>query len=390
MKVAYFDCFSGISGDMCLAALIDAGVPIEYIVETLRGLHIDGYEVSAKKVKRAGIEATMVEVKAAREGIIRRYRDVLDLISSSELEGRIRETSLRIFKRIFEAEAKVHGKDIEEVHLHELSATDCIVDIVGTVSGLMYLKVERVLSSPVNLGSGMVKTDHGMLPVPAPATIELLRGVPVYGDDSGVELTTPTGAAIISTLAEGFLPVPELIPKGIGYGAGSRELKGKVNALRVLIGEDVHNEQATMVVEINTNIDDMNPQVYGYLMERLYEEGALEVFFTPVYMKKNRPGTMLTVLCWPDDKDKIKNIIFSETTTIGLRYSLVLRSCLKREVITYDTEYGKVRFKVSEFNGQRVAVPEYEDCKRIARERNEPILRVIEQLKRIAEKDIRT
>jgi uncharacterized protein (TIGR00299 family) protein len=411
LKTAYFDCSSGISGDMCLGALVDAGVPLKHLEKELRKIPIKGYKLTSKKVKRAGFRATKVEVHSSRFTVhsSRKWRDIEQIIKGSKLRSEIKQKGLRIFKRLFEAEARVHGERFDKVHLHELGAVDCIVDIFGTIIGLEILDIEKIYTSPVNVGSGFVKTEHGVLPVPAPATVELLSCQPsavscqLYSDGTEFELTTPTGAAIIRELSSDFGNMPEMVIEKIGIGAGNRDFKERANVLRIFIGElSTYSYQLSahppipplarggevgVVTVIETNIDDMNPQIYEYVMERLFKAGALDVYLTQVIMKKGRPGIKLTVLCDNKEKESLMKIILKETTTIGLRFYEANRQTLKREIKELDTELGKIRFKISENRTQNTEdrtqmkiAPEYEDCKRLAKKLNVPLIEVMKTI----------
>lgn len=411
MRIAYFDCFSGISGDMCLGAVVDAGITIKELERELQKIPVGGYELTSKKVKRARFEATKVDVilkveemRQKAEG--RRWKDIEQVIQNSSLSQEIKQKGFKIFKMLFEAEAKVHGDEFDNIHLHELGATDCIVDVFGTIIGLDMLKVERVYSSAVNLGGGFVKTAHGILPVPAPAVTELLRGIPVYSegvgsDSASSELTTPTGAAILKGLSSGFGNIPPMSIEKIGIGAGSKDFKDKPNILRLFIGNELktaclsHDRLFSAdelsvdekVTVIETNIDDMNPQIYEYLMERLFKAGALDVYLTDILMKKGRPGIKLSVLCSENKKEDLMKIILSETSTIGLRFYETKRRVLKREIKTIDTEFGKVRVKYSKLGDSILKVtPEYEDCKEIAEKFNIPLLEVMSKICYLADK----
>jgi hypothetical protein len=474
LKIAHFDCFSGISGDMCLGALVDAGVSLKNLVRELKKIPVRGYEIHAKKVKRAGVAATKVDViqkakskeqraksnnppnpplaKGGEGGFLakggkggfehgakseeqgaKRWKDIEKIIQNSSLSKEIKEKGLKIFERLFKAEAKVHGDVFDSVHLHELGAVDCLIDVFGTIIGLDILEVEKVYSSPVNLGSGSIKTAHGILPVPAPASAEILKGVPVYSTDSNYELTTPTGAALVKEFSSKFGSIPLMNIKTIGLGAGSKNFKDRPNVLRMFIGNttkflptplwkrgvmgdlkadidrlfignppippllkrgfeklgqgemlkrDVGRLSDEQVTLIESNIDDMNPQIYEYVMERLFKAGALDVFLTQVLMKKGRPGVKLTVLCKETDSEELIKIIMKETTTIGLRFYDVKRRVLQREIKIVDTEFGKVRIKLSKFGDEILkATPEYEDCKRIAKKLKMPLIEVMEKIK---------
>ena len=388
--IAYFDCFSGISGDMILGALVDAGVPVNRLQKELSSLQVKGYKLELKKVKRAGFRATKVDVVIKRSkssteknGDIRKWKDIKGLIDRSSLSKEIKQKGKSIFKKLFEAEASVHGGRYDRVHLHELGAIDCIIDIFGALICLDILGVNSVYSSPVNVGSGNVRTDHGLLPVPAPATVELLKGKPVYSSDIKYELTTPTGAALISSIASGFGSIPFMEISETGIGAGSADFKSQPNVLRVFIGQELACtcDQNNGVTVIETNIDDMNPQIYEHVMDNLFKAGAIDVFLTQVIMKKCRPGIKLTVLCGDDKKEILADIILKETTSIGLRYYRADRKILKREIKSINTRYGKVRFKIVHLNEKdRRRSIEYEDCRKISRKFNIPLVEVFKTL----------
>ncbi len=382
--IAYLDCFSGISGDMLLGAIVDAGVPVERLAKELSRLPVRGYELTAGHVKRASIRATKVDVVikdgGRRETGDRRFRDIKKIIESSSLPEPLRQKGLAIFRRLFEAEARVHGGRYDRVYLHELGAVDCIVDIFGTLIGLDMLGIETLYSSPLNLGSGTIKTHHGLLPVPAPATVELLKDKPVYASGISFELTTPTGAALVSSLARGFGPVPEMHISKIGTGAGAADFREQPNVLRIFIGSRVQGDDCGISV-IETNIDDMNPQIYEYVMDKLFSAGALDVFLTQIIMKKGRPGIKLTVLCSEDRRDDLIDIILRETTSIGLRFYRAGRKTLPRGIKSVETKFGAVNVKVIQPGGRnrRISV-EYEDCKRIAERLDVPLTEVMKIL----------
>jgi uncharacterized protein (TIGR00299 family) protein len=492
LKIAYLDCFSGISGDMCLGALADAGVSPEKLLRELKKLPVKEYQIRISKVKRAGITATkadvIIEAKSkkrrakneeayskerraksdpthppltkgrSKEGLIIReqkakgWRDIESIIHRSSLSKGIKEKGLKVFRRLFEAEAKIHGKGVEKVHLHELGAVDCLIDIFGTIIGFNILGVEKIYSSPVNLGSGFIKTEHGILPVPAPAAAETLKGVPVYSTDSNFELTTPTGAALVRELSSEFGDLPLMNIETIGLGAGNQNFKDRANILRLFVGNPVKSPYTPLLTPlypplvrgelkggtegrgiagnspisplakpyspispsakpyspsplwqrgargdledrpvnlsdeiatvIEANIDDMSPQIYEYVMELLFKKGALDVFLTQVIMKKGRPGIKLTVLCKETEREEIIKIILTETTTIGLRFYNVQRSVLQREIKIIDTEFGKVRVKFSRLGKEILkATPEYEDCKKLARKLNMPLIEIMRKIK---------
>jgi pyridinium-3,5-bisthiocarboxylic acid mononucleotide nickel chelatase len=381
-RIAYFDCFSGISGDMVLGALVDAGADLRAIEAELRKLGLEGWSISAEKVKRGGIFATHVRVESSEGHHHRGLSVILGRIDKAGLAPRAAERVRRIFTRLAEAEAKVHNMPLEEVHFHEVGAVDSIVDIVGASIGFELLGVDEFACSALDVGAGQVKTAHGLLPVPAPATAELLRGAPVYTSGIARELVTPTGAAIATTLSTSYAQVPEMTLRAVGYGAGSANLTEKANVLRILIGENATSEAGehwdAPVSVIETNLDDMSPQIYGYFVERALAAGALDVFSTAVQMKKNRPGVLLTILCDTADTARLMDLVFRETTTIGVRTYDVRRKVLDRELVPVATQFGEVRMKISRMNGSVLnATPEYEDCQRLAAEKGIPLKQVI-------------
>lgn len=399
MRTLYFDCFSGISGDMTVGALLDLGVPSEHLISNLGKLGIsDEYEIKIKKVLKNGIEGTDFDVHLnahhhehnhnhsqdhghnhdhnhGEEHVHththhhgRNLFDIEGLIDKSTLNSNIKKISKDIFKIVAEAEAKVHGKGIYDVHFHEVGAVDSIVDIVGTAICIDYLRVDRVISSPINTGKGFVKCEHGVIPVPAPATLNILKDIPIYCDEREFELTTPTGAAIIRALAVDFRSLPEFKVKAVGYGCGKRNTDIP-NVLRVMLGENKGEEY----VILEATIDDMNPQIYGFLMDKLFDTGAKDVYYTPVYMKKNRPGIVVTITSPVSKEEEIKKLMFRESTTIGIRRFKIERTELDREFKTVKMDSGEVNFKVSSYKGEVVNTsPEYEDIKKISLELNMP------------------
>ena len=383
MTLAYFDCFSGISGDMTLGALVDAGVSIDVLRTELDKLNLPGYEVKAEKVKRSGIAATKVHVVIDQKNQMSRHlSDILKIIEASTLSSAVKEKSSRIFKRLADAEAKVHGTTPDKIHFHEVGAVDAIVDIVGAVIGLELLGVTHIAASAINVGSGTIQSAHGVLPLPAPATVELLAGIPVYQSGAQFELTTPTGAVIISTLGSSFGQMPPMKVDRVAYGAGGHEFPGMPNVLRLMIGQPVADYEEDTSIVIETNIDDMNPQVYDYLIEKLMQQGAHDVYLTPIIMKKGRPAILLSVLTDKTKSDAVLDTIFRDTTSIGVRIQEVGRKKLTREIQVLDTMYGKVRIKISRQGNEILsATPEYEDCKRIAEEKQLPLKQVIEEAK---------
>jgi uncharacterized protein (TIGR00299 family) protein len=387
-KVAYFDCFSGISGDMCLGSIVDAGVSLSEIDKELKKIAIKGYELVSKKVQRANISATKVDViikkteGRKKKAEAKKWEDIKDLILSSHLSEDIKKKGLYIFKRLFEVEANIHGVSLENAHLHELGGIDCIVDIFGTIIGLDVLGIKKIYVSPINLGSGTVMTSHGTLPVPAPATLELLKNYPIYSSHSSFELTTPTGAAIIS----GLLAEPSLIPnmklEKIGYGAGNKDLNDTPNVLRILIGKEILSLPEDNVIVMETNIDDMNPQIYEHVIEKLFEAGALDVFLENIIMKKGRPAIKLSVLLKETELEKISNILFNETSTIGVRFYKAFRKTLKRDFRKIKTGYGNIRVKRALLDDEFVKLSlEYDDLKNLSKKTGIEINKIEKVLK---------
>ncbi len=434
MKIAYFDCFSGISGDMTLGALVDVGVPPEILTEGLSTLKLDAeFSLRFKKATKHGITGTraIVEVHPAHashadshhghghahhhdhdhehhdhghthahdhdqehhnhegehdHGPTRLLSDIFKLLDDSDLDPEIRETAKRVFDRLAEAEAKVHNMSKANVHLHEVSGIDSIVDIVGSVIGLAYLDIDAVYASPLSLGRGFVRCAHGLMPVPVPGTMELLKGVPIHQTDIPKELVTPTGAALITTLSQEFGVMPQMRLDRVGYGAGTRDLEQRPNLLRLCLGEKVsnsnsqtthHHAETDSVDIIETNVDDMSPEITGYVTTQLFEHGALDVFLTPIFMKKNRPATQITVLCPTPHRDKLIELLLTETTTFGVRLSSADRVKLRRDFIQVETQWGIIQAKRGYLNGALIkTVPEYEDCKRLAERNNVPLRQI--------------
>ncbi|MGD2174126.1 MAG: nickel pincer cofactor biosynthesis protein LarC [Candidatus Brocadiaceae bacterium] len=370
MKIAYLDCFSGVSGDMCLGALVDAGVPLQYLRDVLAGLPVSGYSLTEERVRRGGVVATRVRVQldGGHDQPHRGLTDVLEIIAGGSLDEEVAEGSSAVFRRLAEAEGKVHGVGPEEVHFHEVGAVDAVCDIVGAVAGLRRLGVEAVKFSTVRLGGGTVRAAHGTLPVPAPATVELLRGLPTAGGPIDLELTTPTGAALLSTLGEPSPQWPPMMVETIGYGAGERDPAELPNVLRLAVGTESGAEApADRVWVLETNLDDMTGEEVGYCTEVLLARGALDVFVTPVQMKKNRPGVQITVLCPPERLREMEKLLWRHTTTLGIRRLLWQRSRLARRTRTVTTPWGEVRVKVALLGEEVVRrEPEYEDCREVA------------------------
>lgn len=435
-KLLYFDCFAGASGDMVLGALLDAGLPLADLDSALGSLMLPGSRLSAERVLRAGVSATKFRLhegeggeahdhphphEGARahghphehdhaqphphehdheeahghahahphppaepgptrhqhHGQHRSLAEIVALIETSALSARGRAKAVDLFRRLAEAEASIHQMPVERVHLHEVGALDSIVDIVGAVFAMEWFGAERVVSSPLNVGGGMVHSAHGVFPVPAPATVKLLGSAPVYSSGIQMETVTPTGALLVTGYASEFGPVPAMRIARVGYGAGDRDTPGTPNVLRVLLGEDDAGAETQRVVVLECEIDDMNPQIFGVLFEALYAAGALEVFFTPVQMKKNRPGTLLTIVAPPDRRRVLTDLVFRETTTIGLRYQELMRACLEREMAVVQTPVGPVRVKIARRGSEVLnASPEFDDCARLAAERSLPVKQV--------------
>ncbi len=386
MKTLYFDCFAGASGDMILGAMVAAGVDPGLLREQLGLLSVQGFEVDFAPVSRSGISATYARVHTVHEHAHRHLSDILKIISDSRLSDSVKERAAAIFSRLAEAEACVHNQPLEQVHFHEVGALDAIVDVVGASICFELLSIERFVSSPLHVGSGTVEMDHGRFPVPPPAVVELLKGAPVYASDIKGELVTPTGAAIIATVCTEFGALPRMTLLNTGYGAGTREYEKFPNVLRVLIGEDsstasINDEQLWM---IETNIDDLSPQIFGHIMDVALEQGALDCYFTSIQMKKNRPAILLSLLCRAADREKLSELIFKETTTLGLRSYAVERRALERETVCIETRYGPIDVKVARMKDQRVnAMPEYEQCREAALRASVP-LRIVEEEVRLA------
>ena len=438
MRIAYLECFSGMSGDMFLGALVDAGVPASLLDKTVSALNV-GARLEISRVGRSGISATKVDVwvdgekdlpreeyweredqhSHSRERSRQEHEDhrrthalpseslragapapnkhdhshgrglteIRRIISAAALSDSAKKTAIAIFEALGRAEAKIHNTSIESVHFHEVGAVDAMVDIVCAAVGTEALGVDNIICSPLNVGSGVVKCGHGTFPVPAPSTVELLAGAPVYSSGLEAELVTPTGAAIVKTLASRFAPFPEMKIEKSGYGAGSQDFPGHPNVVRLTVGEAAAALAAKIASEtvavLEANLDDLNPQVFGYVMDRLFEEGALDAFGMPVQMKKNRPGTLLTVLCKPEDASKLTQIVFTETTTLGVRRRDEMRQTLARRWENVPTPWGEVRIKIASMNGTVTNfAPEYEDCRRIAAEHHVPLKTVMQEAAR--------
>jgi len=385
MKQAYLDCFSGISGDMFVGALLDVGLPLERLFADLKKIPLGFYEFKRTRALRGHLVGTRVEIRVPGKQPSRKLRDIEALIRDSELSAGVKERALKVFSRLAEAEGKLHNMPPEQVHFHEVGAVDAILDIVGTCIGLEFLEISHLTCSPVNVGSGCVEAAHGSLPIPAPASLELLKDLPIYSSGVDGELVTPTGAALISTLATGFGPIPPMRVERIGYGAGAREIPGHPNLARLLLGESAEPVRVRdgapgdeVVSVIEANVDDMSPQLYGYFIDQALAAGALDVTCTPIQMKKDRPGILLSVLCTPEKGDALAQMLFEQTTTIGVRIYEARRKILERELVSIQTPYGTVKVKVAKRDGKVLNVaPEYEDCQRLATEKGVPLKQVI-------------
>lgn len=368
MRIAYFDAFSGIAGDMTVAALIDAGADAEALFDALGSLGT-GARFRAEKVKRRGIAATHFTVEHDDQKKHRHLPHIVRMIEGSRLSDRAKQNAIKVFEALGAAEAEVHGVPIEKVHFHEVGAVDSICDIAGACQALDLLGVEAVYSSPVNTGSGTVEAEHGVMPVPTPATALLLKGVPIYARGPQTELTTPTGAALLAALCRGFGPMPAMTIERSGFGAGTRDFPSMANVLRVLIGAPSGAREAVAVTVLEANIDDSTPELLGHAMERLLEAGALDVTLEPVYMKKQRPGVRLSVLASPEDQEKLAAVLFEETTTVGVRFWQAERRVQPRSIVEVETPYGKIRMKVTPSG----SAPEYEDCRMAAAASGRPL-----------------
>ena len=369
VKVAYFDCFSGAAGDMILAALIDAGVSADEFRDAMGRLPLDGYRISIEKVNKQGFAATRVEIATdeSQKQPHRHLADIQKVIFAAALPDRVSKNAVAVFARLADVEAQAHGTTIDKVHFHEVGAVDAIIDIVGACWCLNRLGVERVVCSPLPVGSGMVRCEHGVLPVPAPATAMLLKGVPLAESVETGELTTPTGAAVLTVLADSFGPLPPLTIERIGVGAGSRDGKQVPNLLRVLLGEADGGVETDRVVVLEANVDDTTPEVLGYAVERLLDAGALDAYCLPIHMKKSRPAALLTVLAEVNRVEQLEGIIFEETTTFGIRRHEVSRTKLARSVEKVDTRYGEIRVKIGSYSGRVMTVSaEFDDCRSAA------------------------
>lgn len=381
MRTLYFDCFAGASGDMILGGLLALGVGRNELQAELDKLGLPDVAIEVEVVDRSGISATHVRVNAPDQKAHRHLSEIVRIIGSSKLSQEVKSRSVEIFTRLARAEAKVHGIEIDAVHFHEVGALDAIVDVVGACICFEKLGIERFACSKIHVGSGFIVMEHGKYPVPPPAVAELLSGFAIYSTEIEGELVTPTGAAIISTLCDSYGHLPDVIPEKTGYGAGSREYSGFPNTLRLLLAETTESDAIApptdRLVLIETNLDDISPQILGFVMERAFDLGALDCWFTPIQMKKNRPGTMLSILCAQEKREEMSALLYRETTTLGIRLRSVERDCISREIATVETSHGKVDVKLARRNGRITNVmPEYEHVRRIALETGLPLRRV--------------
>jgi len=387
MKIAYFDCFSGVSGDMILGALIDAGLNIRELEAELGKLKLSGYKIKTEKTARKGISGTKFGVEIIEQNVKRKLKDIVEIVDQSELDDDIKELSKKTFQELAIVEAQIHGKGVEEVHFHEVGGLDSIIDVIGSFIGIKKLGIEVAYSSKIHVGTGFLECRHGILPVPAPATLAMLKGIPIYSRGIEAELATPTGVCVLKTLAKSFGIMPEMKVEKVGYGAGSRELEIP-NLLRVYVGETNEGEyEKDEIILIETNIDNMNPELLAYASEILLKQGALDVFMTPIFMKKNRPGTMLSVLTTWDKLDEALSTVFTEITTLGVRIHRLERKKLSREVVPMKTRFGEIKVKIGKMGNQiKNIAPEYESCKEIAVKQGIPLKDVYSEAKEAARK----
>lgn len=384
MKILYFNAFNGISGDMILGSFLDCCISFHHLKGEIEKLGLEGIELEKRAVEKAGIRATKVSIRFKRSTPRRTLSDIEQIINESRLNEVIKEDSIEIFRRLAKAESFVHGISMDKVHFHELGAVDTIADIVGAVSCFNRIEPDAVMCSPINVGAGTIKTEHGVLPVPAPATVELLKGVPVYSSEIKAELCTPTGAAIITFYANEFNQLPELTVDKVGYGAGDRDFEGVPNVLRLMLGVSENDYLHDEIMEVQTNIDDMNPEVWSHIFDKFFEMGALDVNLMDAHMKKNRPGTVLSVLVRRENLQTIIDYILKATSSFGVRYHRTERVKLKREIRTIKTKLGKIEIKVGYLPGGEIKfAPEYNSCRKIAEEKNIPIIEVYQEANRV-------
>ncbi len=381
MEIAYFDCFSGISGDMILGSLIDLGLDIEYLKNEFKKINLSGYEINAEKIKKRDISCIKVNITVKDKQKHRSLKEINALIDKSELNPEVKKKSKDIFLKLAKAESKVHNIDIDKIHFHEIGAIDSILDIIGAVIGLDKLNLKKIYCSTIPVGRGFVKSAHGKLPIPAPATSELLKGIPTYSTKVEGELTTPTGAAIITSLTNNFGEMPLIQIEKIGYGAGKSDFDHP-NLLRIFVGESLENYDTDVVNVIEVNIDDMNPEYYEVVFEKLLKNGALDVYLTNIQMKKNRPGIKLSIITPLEITNQLTDIIFNETTTFGIRIYKTHRKKLFVEKVKVKTKYGEITIKIGKTKDEiKLISPEYEDCKKLAQENNVSLKEIYELAK---------
>lgn len=376
MKIAYFDCFAGAGGDMIVAAMVDAGLDAEFLKGRLATLGIDKLDMKLTKTSRAGLSALTFIPVVAQEHKHRNIKQIIQIIEDSKIDPRAKETAVAIFDKLADAEAAVHGKDRNDVHFHEIGALDSIVDIVAASVGLVGLGIEKVYCSPLSVGGGTIKCGHGIMPVPAPATAELIKNVPIAAGPAQMELLTPTAAAILTTITDEFGPLPAMAIESVGYGAGTFQSEQFPNVLRLILGETTaaDSENADCVCQLQTNVDDISGEVIGSITQKLLSEGALDVFTTPIYMKNNRPAVQVSVLCTIRDCEKFQQLLFEQGVTFGIRKQLLQRTRLSRQFVTVKTDFGDIRIKTGLLNGKIVnAKPEVADCIKAADEHNQPV-----------------
>jgi uncharacterized protein (TIGR00299 family) protein len=375
MKIAYLDCFSGLSGDMFLGALLDAGLSIEELKQHLQTLPLDAYHVEVRREARSSVFGNRFLVRPDEEEQEERDLEAIrKIISQSGLSEGVKDKSIRIFEDLARVEGKIHNRPPEEIHFHEVGAVDSIIDITGTVHGIERLGISSLFVSPIPVGSGFTETAHGRIPIPAPATIALLEGIPIYDSGLPYEMVTPTGAALVKSLARSFGRMPPMVVQKIGYGAGKRDLPDRPNLLRILIGDDRSQQDVNTVVLLETNLDDTSPEWLGYIMDRLFDIGALDVVFCPVQMKKNRPGVQIQVMGSPDQMESLMAVLFRETGTLGIRFRYSQRMVLKRSTAVIDSPWGKIKVKkVIGMDGSPFFAPEYEACRETALKNNQSL-----------------
>jgi uncharacterized protein (TIGR00299 family) protein len=391
MKTLYFDCFGGASGNMILGGLVSLGIEPKRLIDEIAKLNISDFDIEFAEVNRSGINSIHAETIYNEEKVHRHFSDIQNIIEGSDLSENVKKCSIEIFKNLAKAEAKIHGINLEKVHFHEVGAMDAIIDVVGACIGFEILKVEKFVCSKIHVGSGFIQIEHGKYPIPPPAVAELLNGIPIYSTEIVGELITPTGAAIISTVCSEFGEITDFKTEKIGYGAGTREYENFPNTLRLMLGEvqspkskvqspksknqkPTNNEQLSL---IETNIDDISAEILGYVMEKAFEIGALDCWFTPIQMKKNRPATMISILCNLEDKEKFAELLYTETSTIGVRIRMVKRECLKREIVQVETEFGEIDVKIAKYNNRIVNIkPEFEQLRTFAMESKKSLQKV--------------